>query len=165
MIYNLIRPLTLLTLTSVLIACAGASETAVPGLTTEPAVSTQLDTAVPSKPDNLSTASGSPTSSSVQLVWNASTDNVAVAGYKVVRDNIVLGTTTNTTYTDTGVTPGATYQYTVVAFDAANNTTSSNTLSVSTTSSTGVATVSWTPPAYNTNNSLLTDLSGYKIYY
>jgi len=165
MIYKFIRHLTLLTLTSVLIACAGASETAVPGLTTEPAVATELDTAVPSKPNNLGTASGSPSSSSVQLVWNASTDNVAVAGYRVVRDNIVISTTTNTTYTDTTVTSGAIYEYTVIAFDAANNTTSSNTLSVNTDSPTGVATVSWTPPTYNTNNSLLTDLSGYKIYY
>ena len=31
--------------------------------------------------------------------------------------------------------------------------------------STGVATISWTPPAENTNNTVLDDLAGYRIYY
>lgn len=33
------------------------------------------------------------------------------------------------------------------------------------TNTTGVATLSWLPPTENTDNTVLTDLSGYKIYY
>lgn len=37
--------------------------------------------------------------------------------------------------------------------------------STGTTSSTGSATISWTPPTQNTNGSTLTNLAGYRIYY
>jgi len=125
------------------------------------------DTTAPSTPSNLRTATGSPTSSSVQLLWNASTDNVAVSGYRVMRGNTVVATTTTTTYTDSNVSPESAYQYTIVAFDAADNTASSDTVLVSTLAdvTTGVATLHWTAPTLNTDDSSLTDLSGYKIYY
>ncbi len=62
---------------------------------------------------------------SVRLTWKASTDNVGVTGYTVLRGGVAIGTTTTaTTYTDTSAPPGKTYTYTVRARDAANNQSS-----------------------------------------
>jgi hypothetical protein len=44
-----------------------------------------------------------------------------VAGYRVYRDGALMTTVTGTSWTDTAVTPGSTYSYTVTAFDAAGN--------------------------------------------
>jgi uncharacterized repeat protein (TIGR01451 family) len=77
------------------------------------------DTTPPSAPSNL--VSSGVTSNSVTVSWTASTDNVSVAGYRVLRNGAQVGTSVQTTYTDTGVSPSTTYIYTVVAYDAANN--------------------------------------------
>jgi len=124
------------------------------------------DITAPSIPVNLRTVTGSLTSSSVQLLWDSSTDNIAVTGYRVMRDNTIITSTTSTEFTDTNISPGAAYQYSVVAFDEANNESSSDMLLVNTLNDTsGIATLSWNPPTENIDNSLLTDLNGYKIYY
>jgi len=58
----------------------------------------------------------------VALSWSASTDNVAVAGYRVYRNGALVGTATATGYTDSpGGKKGMSYTYTVVAYDAAGN--------------------------------------------
>ena len=77
------------------------------------------DTTAPSVPTNLTAAASS--SSQINLSWNAATDNVGVAGYRVSRGGSVITTTTGTTYSDTGVAPQTTYTYSVAAFDAAGN--------------------------------------------
>ncbi|WP_407344410.1 fibronectin type III domain-containing protein [Pengzhenrongella phosphoraccumulans] len=77
------------------------------------------DAVAPSVPVGVSAvASGS---TSVVVSWSASTDNVGVTGYRVLRDGGVVATVTGTTLTDSGLSPGGTYAYTVVAFDAAGN--------------------------------------------
>jgi hypothetical protein len=59
----------------------------------------------------------------VAVSWSPSTDNVGVAGYTVRRDGAVVATVTSgTSYVDTQVAAGASYRYTVQAFDAAGNT-------------------------------------------
>jgi len=170
LIRYLLSAVVLLTLT----ACDGATSESIIGAD-EPIIASGAssdpvtpDTAAPTAPANLRTGAGSPTSTSVALTWNASTDNVAVTGYRVMRGNTLISTTAATSYTDTGVSAGTNYQYTVIAFDAANNATSSNVLAVSTPAATntmGVATLNWVPPTENTNSSVLSDLSSYKIYY
>lgn len=55
------------------------------------------------------------------LNWTAATDNIAVAGYRIVRDGSEQTTTPETTWTDTGLAPGTTYAYEIFAFDAAGN--------------------------------------------
>lgn len=77
------------------------------------------DTIAPSVPTNL--VLGSLTGSAVTLSWAASTDNTAVAGYRIYRNATLLGSSTTATYTDTTVTANATYSYTIRAFDAAGN--------------------------------------------
>jgi chitodextrinase len=58
--------------------------------------------------------------SNVTLTWTASTDNRGVTGYAVFRNGAYIGWANGTTFTNTGV-PIGTYNYTLRAFDAANN--------------------------------------------
>jgi bacillolysin len=91
------------------------------------------DTTAPSAPASL-VASGT-TSSTTNLAWNASTDNVAVTGYNVYRGTTLLGSTTATvrTYSVTGLTASTAYTFSVKAKDAANNlSASSNVVNVTT---------------------------------
>ena len=77
------------------------------------------DTTAPSTPAGL-TAIGT-TADSISLSWTASTDNVGVTGYEIWRNGALLGTTTGTSYIDSGLAASTTYSYYVKAFDAANN--------------------------------------------
>ncbi len=93
------------------------------------------DSMPPSAPTNLTGVAVS--SSQVNLSWGASTDNVGVTGYKVYRDGAFLASTTATTYSDTTAQAGATYTYTVYAYDAAGNISQpSNTATVTITADT-----------------------------
>jgi len=92
---------------------------------------TGVDTAPPSTPTGL--GKGPVTGSSVAVSWTASTDNVGVTGYKVLRNATQIGTTTSTGYTDTSVAANTTYTYTVQAYDAAGNVSAASSgLSVTT---------------------------------
>ncbi len=77
------------------------------------------DTQAPTAPTNL--AASGVTSTTATLTWNASTDNVAVTGYNVYQNGILLGTTTGTSYSVTGLTAATTYSFYVTAYDAAGN--------------------------------------------
>ena len=77
------------------------------------------DTAAPTVPANLAATAASQTQ--INLTWAAATDNVGVAGYKVYRNGTQVGTPTGTSYSDTGLTAGTSYAYTVAAYDAAAN--------------------------------------------
>jgi chitodextrinase len=79
------------------------------------------DTQAPSVPTSLTASASSATQ--VDLSWQASTDNVGVAGYTIYRDNAVLNTVLGSTlaYTDNTVTGSMTYTYSIDAFDAAGN--------------------------------------------
>ncbi|MCR8643422.1 glycosyl hydrolase family 18 protein [Paenibacillus sp. N1-5-1-14] len=95
------------------------------------------DTQAPTAPSNLrSTAT---TASSINLAWNASTDNVGVTGYTLYQGTTVVANVSGSTltYNHTGLTSDTTYTYTVKASDAAGNVSAaSNQLSVK-TSTTG----------------------------
>jgi chitodextrinase len=72
------------------------------------------DTTAPSAPTGLMVTSAG--SNEISLSWTASTD---AAGYWVYRDGALAGTTTTTSFTDSGLSPGTLYTYTVTAFDGA----------------------------------------------
>ncbi|MFI9807501.1 glycosyl hydrolase family 18 protein [Streptomyces sp. NPDC052301] len=76
--------------------------------------------AAPSAPGT-PTASGI-TDTSAKLSWSAATDDKGVKNYDVLRDGKVVGTVTTTSYTDTGLTAGTDYSYTVQARDTADQT-------------------------------------------
>jgi chitodextrinase len=90
-----------------------------------------LDTVPPSVPTNLSGTSPLPTQ--VNLSWSASTDNVGVAGYRIYRNSAQVGTSTGTSYIDTGLAASTTYTYAIAAFDAAGNVSASSSPSAITT--------------------------------
>jgi len=78
------------------------------------------DKQAPSIPSGLTATPVS--TSEINLKWNASKDNVGVAGYKVYRNGQYIATVTDgTSYNDTGLKPATKYKYTVSAFDAAGN--------------------------------------------
>ncbi|MEV7239668.1 glycoside hydrolase family 18 chitinase [Streptomyces sp. NPDC093248] len=76
--------------------------------------------AAPSAPGT-PTASGI-TDTSVKIAWGAATDDKGVKNYDVLRDGKVVSTVTATSYTDTGLTAGTDYSYTVRARDTADQT-------------------------------------------
>jgi chitodextrinase len=87
----------------------GAHESAVAG-----------DVNAPSVPDGLRATVGG--TASVTLVWTASTDNVGVTGYVVLRNGAVVATIgAVTTWTDTNLAERTIYSYQVQAIDAAGN--------------------------------------------
>ncbi len=93
-------------------------------VTTPPAAG---DTQAPSVPSGVGASANS--SSSVTVSWTASTDNVGVTGYDVVRDGVKVKTVSGSTtsWTDTGLSPSTQYSYTVDAFDAVPNTSAQST--------------------------------------
>ena len=81
---------------------------------------------------------GTVTTTTVPLSWTASTTSgsYAVAGYYVLRGGTVVGTTTSTSYTDTGLSPATSYTYTVKAYDSDGDVSAASS-SVSATTSVG----------------------------
>lgn len=83
-------------------------------------VTVPADTTAPGAPPGLT--AGTATTTTVPLSWSAATDDRGVVGYRVVRDGTVLpGTVSGLSWTDTGLSAGTTYTYTVRAVDAAGN--------------------------------------------
>jgi chitodextrinase len=83
------------------------------------ATSTLADTVAPSVPSGLTV--GTRTVNSIAFTWTASTDNIAVTGYRIFRNGTQINTSTGTSYTDTGLAANTTYSYTVAAVDAVPN--------------------------------------------
>lgn len=73
------------------------------------------------------------TTTQIDLVWGASTDDYSLSGYQVFRDVIQIATTTLTTYSDVGLTPSTTYAYFIRAFDSFNNVSTSSSIVATTT--------------------------------
>jgi len=136
---------------------------------------TPADTVAPSVPGGLAATPGN---AQVSLTWTASTDNVAVTGYRVYRGGVLIASPTTPYYSDTGVTNSVTYTYTVVAMDSSGNA-SAATAPVSATPSTpvggdtqaptvpsglvgtpgtGQASLTWTASTDNVG------VTGYKVY-
>ncbi|GHF49096.1 glycoside hydrolase family 6 protein [Streptomyces griseosporeus] len=94
------------------------------------------DTTAPSAPTGL-TVTGK-TSSSVSLSWTAATDDTGVSGYDVYRNGTKAASVTGTSFTDSGLSAGTAYSYTVRARDAAGNVSAaSSAVSVTTDTSGG----------------------------
>ncbi|MFF3463828.1 glycosyl hydrolase family 18 protein [Streptomyces sp. NPDC002619] len=77
--------------------------------------------------DAAPSAPGTPTASNitdtgVKLSWSAATDDHGIKNYDVLRDGAKIATVTTTSYTDSGLTAGTDYSYTVQARDTADQT-------------------------------------------
>ena len=77
------------------------------------------DATPPSTPTAF-TATGA-TTTSIATSWTASTDNIAVAGYRVFLDGVSAATTATTGFTFPGLSCGTSHTLAVEAFDAAGN--------------------------------------------
>lgn len=90
------------------------------------------DIEAPSIPNGLQTQKV--TANSVELTWNASTDNVGVKGYQIFRNGEMIDTVIGTHFIDKKLQPSTEYSYTVKAIDAAGNVSKESTaLTVKTT--------------------------------
>ncbi|MHB8811800.1 MAG: fibronectin type III domain-containing protein [Steroidobacteraceae bacterium] len=71
----------------------------------------------PSTPTGLS---GTPASdTSITISWSAASDSggPGIGGYKIYRNGALVGSSSGTSYTDTGLSTFSTYSYTVAAYD------------------------------------------------
>ncbi|MBS3956557.1 MAG: PKD domain-containing protein [Clostridiales bacterium] len=84
---------------------------------------TPADTVPPAAPVGLSAAdTPDDVGGAIDLAWTANTDDTA--GYRIYRDGVLVADAAGagaTTFTDSGLTNGVTYTYTVTAYDAAGN--------------------------------------------
>ncbi len=95
----------------------------------------------PTTPSNLTVALLSATG--FRLNWTASTDNVAVKGYNIYRDGVLIDTVTTTTYRFAGLTELQSYNIEVMAVDTSNNRSAK--------ALRNVTTIDMTPPTVPTN--------------
>lgn len=77
------------------------------------------DTSAPTAPTGLATNINS--SNQVNLTWNASTDNLGVVGYNILRNGTKIATAGQTSFGDATAAAGTSYTYTVTAYDGAGN--------------------------------------------
>lgn len=77
------------------------------------------DTVAPSMPGGIAVTADSATS--ISISWQSATDNVAVTGYRIYRDSVLLKTVVATATSDSGLATGVSYCYEISAIDAANN--------------------------------------------
>jgi chitinase len=116
---------------------AGATGTSATANITVNTVGTP-DTTAPSVPAGL--AATSVTSSSVNLSWNASTDNAGgsgIAGYDVYRNGTLVGSPAGTSFSSTGLAASTAYTFRVRARDNAGNASAQGSQITATTSAGG----------------------------
>jgi chitodextrinase len=92
-----------------------------------------VDTTPPTNPTLLSATAKKP--AEVDLAWSASTDNVGVAGYQILRNGSIVTSVAGgiLSYADTTVSANTTYSYSIKAYDAAGNySNASNSIQVTT---------------------------------
>jgi len=98
--------------------------------------SVSLDGTAPTAPSNLS---GTLKRGVVTLTWSGSTDNLSgIASYRVLRNGVMNGTTSTTSFSDRNLVTGTTYTYQAYAIDKIGNVSAaSNSVSITAVSLTG----------------------------
>jgi hypothetical protein len=91
-------------------------------LMSAPAAPPVSDSSAPTTPTGLD--SDRITKTSIELFWSDSTDDFGVSTYSVLRNGVQVATPAVPRYTDTGLSAGTTYTYTLRALDPAGNQSS-----------------------------------------
>lgn len=99
----------------------------------------QQDNESPSAPTNL--IASSPTATSIDLSWNAATDNIAISSYDIYVNSTYNSSTNATNATVTALNPETNYCFTVIAKDTANNSSTASNEDCATTLSGSINTV------------------------
>lgn len=94
-------------------------------------LATTTDTIIPVAPTNLVTKIKN--YNKVKLSWTAASDNIAVIGYKIFRDNILVANTHSLVFNDHKLIASTTYQYAIIAYDKAGNNSATSTVVTVTT--------------------------------
>ncbi len=108
-----------------------------------------VDATAPTVPGSVAVSVGVTEPTIARVTWTASTDNVAVTGYRVWRSTTLagtyasIGTTTTTAFADTSGVTGQAYYYKVSAYDAAANESAPS-------AAVGPVTATWTPSPHTT---------------
>lgn len=102
------------------------------------------DTTAPTTPTLVSVVPVATTQ--INVTWTASTDDVALSGYRLFRNGTQIATTTLLSYSDTSLTASTTYSYFVDAFDFFGNISSSS-LTLATTTLVNPPPIATTTPA------------------
>ena len=123
----------------------------------------------PAVPTGLSGTAGT---NSISLDWNDNTES-DLAGYSIYRSTTsgtgfsLLAEATQSAYADSAVQAGTTYYYIVFAFDTSGSTSAASaevSVTVPAAAAGFFATIAWSAPTKNADNSSLKDLAGYKVY-
>ncbi|RFN58746.1 fibronectin type III domain-containing protein [Marixanthomonas ophiurae] len=102
----------------IIVACGGDDDYS-------PTETETTDTENPTPPTNLRTSNK--TDSSLQLNWDASTDNVGVVNYAVFQDgNLINNEVTGTSLPIQNLTAETEYSFSIIAFDAEGNESESS---------------------------------------
>ena len=127
---------------------------------------TPVDRVAPARPTGFTATGGD---GSVSLVWTANGEP-DLAGYRLLRDGVVVATPTGTAYTDPALTNDTTYAYALVAVDTSGNVSGAATASATPTdltapsAPTGVTAVEaggWVSLSWRANPEA--DLAGYVV--
>lgn len=94
--------------------------------------------------------------SEIDLIWNASTDDVGVVGYRVRREGIIIASTTSLFYSNTGLTAETAYDYTVEAFDSVPRYSGESAIATATTTAVAITPVTPTTPSVSGGSHILT---------
>jgi hypothetical protein len=81
-------------------------------------VAASADVSAPTAPANFAADA---VQGGADLAWSASTDNVGVTGYRVIRDGAIVATTPGLAYADRNLAARSAHSYRVQAMDAAGN--------------------------------------------
>jgi len=130
------------------------------------ASATPVDNQAPTIPQNFQAVRT--TSTTADLTWGASTDNIAVTGYEIFRDGVSITTTTNLAYSDSGLVASNTYAYMVKAYDSQGNSSNSASASINPAEEPLQANLVITDPGLGNEQNLswdaVTDAVSYEIY-
>jgi hypothetical protein len=117
-----------------------------------------LDSSAPSAPSNVKALLVG--TSQVVLNWSAATDNVSVAGYRVYRDGVLVGSAATTHFLEGGLSAGTTHSFQVRAYDSVGNVSAaSSTISARLASVATGTTGTLSGVVYNTSGKLLANVS------
>ena len=103
----------------------------------------EADTEIPTVPTNI--ALSNITTSTIDVTWDASTDNNGIGKYEIYANGVLNGESTTTNYTVINLTPNTAYSITVLAKDIAGNE------SAQSTTVNGTTLVDNTPPTIPTD--------------